>query len=304
MWIDLQTTDIHPIGWCKKTGNQLEPPEHFPLQILESETKHGDKLPSPGAASNSKEDEKSNKDVSVVIKQEPNLDVMTQKSRQFLRNFVVNKYSVHESFLEQRLFWPVEMRIPLNARMEYEYEPRKIWLVKIINNYSGLLRLRYEGVPDSETKHDLLSIYTSTKLHGVGYAMKSVNMLMEPPKFLWNYCATQTEMVKSYQSGWAKNEELRVRMPKMFFEPINENPKSNRSTAGSNVSASDIRITSLKGCLNTKLEVIFSKFSHLICVATVTEVIDDETFRVSMFLTNYLILIVHTRLMFITLMLL
>ena len=305
VWIDLQTTDVHPIGWCKNTGHRLEPPEHFPLKVLDGETKHearaavtsssGD-LHNGGTAIDADVTAES---ATAGIKQEPNsstsVDLLTQKSREFLRNFVVNKYSVHEAFLEQRLFWPIEMRIPVDARMEYEYEPRKIWLVRVINNYSGLLHLRYEGIPDNVTKHDLLSIYTSSKLHGVGYAIKSVNMLMDPPKFMWNYCSNQTEMVKFYQRGWAKNDKMRVRMPRVFFEPVNEIAKSiNNDLVGvNNAPDYDFRITSLKGCLNTKLEVVFSKFPHLICVATVTEVLDDETFRVGSFIAYVLYNLLH-----------
>nr|XP_015207925.1 PREDICTED: scm-like with four MBT domains protein 2 isoform X1 [Lepisosteus oculatus]XP_015207926.1 PREDICTED: scm-like with four MBT domains protein 2 isoform X1 [Lepisosteus oculatus]XP_015207927.1 PREDICTED: scm-like with four MBT domains protein 2 isoform X1 [Lepisosteus oculatus] len=144
-WVDVMTANLHPVGWCTQNNKVLMPPE----------------------------------------------------DNCYLRKAIKEKYSDWTEFLIQELTGsrtapanllegPLRGKntvdlIMVDSLIELQdcQDPFQYWMVRVIENIGGRLRLRYIGL-DCDT-HDVWLFYLDFRLRPVGWCQEN-RFSMEPPK--------------------------------------------------------------------------------------------------------------------------
>ncbi|XP_041110660.1 scm-like with four MBT domains protein 2 isoform X1 [Polyodon spathula] len=221
-WCDVMTADLHPVGWCAQNNKVLMPPEE----------------------------------------------------NCYLRKAIKEKYTDWTEFLIQELTGsrtaPVNLLegplrgkntvdlIMLDSLVELQdsQNPFQYWIVRVIENIGGRLRLRYFGL-DCDT-HDKWLFYLDFRLRPVGWCLEN-RYNMEPPTEIHGLRAA-TEWKDALER--ALTEAAKNPLPLEVFKDH-----------------ADLQNHSFS--VGMKLEMLDSQEPFYISPATVTKVYNDQYFHVT-----------------------
>ncbi|XP_028669918.1 scm-like with four MBT domains protein 2 isoform X1 [Erpetoichthys calabaricus] len=221
-WCDVMTADLHPIGWCTQNNKVLMPPE----------------------------------------------------DNCYLRKAIKEKYTDWTEFLIQELTGsrtapanllegPLRGKntvdlIMLNSLIELQdrKNPFIYWIVRVIENIGGRLRLRYTGM-DCDS-YDIWLFYLDCRLRPVGWSQEN-RYTMEPPTEI-AHLKTASEWKDTLEN--ALEEATQNPLPLEVFKDHAE-LRNHTFTVG------------------MKLEVVDSQEPYYICPATVIKVYNHHYFQVA-----------------------
>ncbi|KAM4677733.1 scm-like with four MBT domains protein 2 [Discoglossus pictus] len=159
-WCDVMTADLHPVGWCSQNNKVLMPPDAAVGAIVFQRQQHYH-------VSNA---------AATAIK-----DNCTDWT-EFLIHDLTGSRTAPAKLLEGPLRGkaPVDL-ITADSLIELQdaQKPFQYWIVSVIENIGGRLRLRYVGLEDSESCDQWL-FYLDCRLRPVGWG-KENQCSMDPP---------------------------------------------------------------------------------------------------------------------------
>ncbi|KAM9310968.1 scm-like with four MBT domains protein 2 [Gastrophryne carolinensis] len=159
-WCDVMTADLHPVGWCTQNNKALMPPDATLGAIVFQRQQHF-RL-SDSAASGIKE--------------------KCTDWAEFLIHDLTGSRTAPAKLLEGPLRGktPVDL-ITADSLIELQdsQNPYQYWIVRVIQNVGGRLRLRYVGLEESDVC-DLWLFYLDCRLRPVGWCQEN-QCRMEPP---------------------------------------------------------------------------------------------------------------------------
>ncbi|XP_066283579.1 scm-like with four MBT domains protein 1 isoform X2 [Branchiostoma lanceolatum] len=152
-----------------------------------------------------------------------------------------------------------QIRPGMRVEVGEEKEPVALWIAVIMENIGGRLRLRWDGVGNTET-HDFWLFYLSPRLHPVGWAQKH-GCYLKPPQVISSLCSNLSEWSSVLQQAVLEASSNPL-PPDAFKDQVEVRPHS--FLAG------------------MKLEAIDPHAPHTITPATVTKVFSSNYFLVEM----------------------
>ncbi|XP_053572402.1 scm-like with four MBT domains protein 2 [Bombina bombina] len=156
-WCDVMTADLHPVGWCAQNNKVLMPPDAALGAIVFQRQKH------------------------FHVSATDIKDKCTDWT-EFLINDLTGSRTAPAKLLEGPLRGktPVDL-ITVDSLIELQdaQNPFQYWIVSVIENIGGRLRLRYVGLEDSESCDQWL-FYLDCRLRPVGWGQEN-QCRMDPP---------------------------------------------------------------------------------------------------------------------------
>ncbi|KAM5170661.1 scm-like with four MBT domains protein 2 isoform 1-T2 [Mantella aurantiaca] len=159
-WCDVMTADLHPVGWCTQNNKVLMPPDATLGAIVFQRQQHFNL--SNGTASGIKE--------------------KCTDWAEFLIHDLTGSRTAPAKLLEGPLRGktPIDL-ITVDSLIELQdsQNPFQYWIVSVIQNVGGRLRLRYVGLEESD-ECDQWLFYLDCRLRPVGWCQEN-QFRMEPP---------------------------------------------------------------------------------------------------------------------------
>ncbi|XP_066448197.1 scm-like with four MBT domains protein 2 isoform X1 [Eleutherodactylus coqui] len=159
-WCDVMTADLHPVGWCTQNNKVLMPPDATLGAIVFQRQQHY---------------HVSNASTSGIK------DKCTDWA-EFLIHDLTGSRTAPAKLLEGPLRGkaPVDL-ITVDSLIELQdsQNPFQYWIVSVVENVGGRLRLRYVGLEESDSC-DLWLFYLDCRLRPVGWCQEN-QCRMEPP---------------------------------------------------------------------------------------------------------------------------
>ncbi|XP_062826094.1 scm-like with four MBT domains protein 1 isoform X2 [Anolis carolinensis] len=178
---------------------------------------------------------------------------------EFLQQTLKGACSAPASLLEglHRGKNPLDLIAP-GSRLECQHTQDTLgaWIVTVLENIGGRLKLRYEGLENLE-QYDLWMFYLDPFLHPMGWATQH-GYVLEPPLAI-NHLKTEVEWQEILAKIKEEEEESLVPTDLFKDKPI---------------------VGTHSFSMNMKLEAIDPKAPFIISPATVTKVFDDKYFMI------------------------
>nr|XP_033815199.1 scm-like with four MBT domains protein 2 isoform X1 [Geotrypetes seraphini]XP_033815200.1 scm-like with four MBT domains protein 2 isoform X1 [Geotrypetes seraphini] len=159
-WCDVMTADLHPVGWCTQNNKVLTPPDAVVSALVFQRQQHYNVT----------------KTATTEIKEK------CTDWTEFLIHDLTGSRTAPANLLEGPLRGknPVDL-ITVDSLIELQdfQNPFRYWVVSVIENVGGRLRLRYVGLEEAES-YDQWLFYLDCRLRPVGWCQEN-NYRMEPP---------------------------------------------------------------------------------------------------------------------------
>ncbi|XP_018108237.1 scm-like with four MBT domains protein 2 isoform X1 [Xenopus laevis] len=236
-WCDVMTANLHPVGWCTQNNKLLMPPDAALEAIVFQRQQHFHVSNATSA-----------------IKEE------CTDWAEFLIHDLTGSRTAPAKLLEGPLRGktPVDL-ITADSLIELQdkQNPFQYWIVRVIENIGGRLRLRYVGLEESDSWDQWL-FYLDYRLRPVGWCQEN-QFRMDPPIDL---CPLRN--ISEWKSASEKSlaEAARCPLPVEVFKDH-----------------ADLRSHSLT--YGMKVEVVDPEEYNCICPATVTKVFNNLYFQVT-----------------------
>nr|XP_032822573.1 scm-like with four MBT domains protein 1 [Petromyzon marinus] len=159
-WCDVRTADLHPVGWCALTGNELQPPEAIKEKYKDWGAFLIKTLTGARTAPSS-------------LLEGPNRGKPPME--------LIVPGSVLELFDDRGDSCPHQHPHLARPHPQSPPPPPRCWPVLVTHNVGGRLRLRYCGLGELHGgKYDRWIFYLHPRLHPLGWAQRS-QCVLEPP---------------------------------------------------------------------------------------------------------------------------
>ncbi|XP_078728436.1 scm-like with four MBT domains protein 1 [Lampetra fluviatilis] len=159
-WCDVRTADLHPVGWCALTGNELQPPEAIKEKYKDWGAFLIKTLTGARTAPSS-------------LLEGPNRGKPPME--------LIVPGSVLELFDDRGDSSPHQHPHLARPHPQSPSPPPRCWPVLVTHNVGGRLRLRYCGLGELHGgKYDRWLFYLHPRLHPLGWAQRS-QCVLEPP---------------------------------------------------------------------------------------------------------------------------
>ncbi|CAH2275540.1 scm-like with four MBT domains 2 isoform X1 [Pelobates cultripes] len=159
-WCDVMTADLHPVGWCAKNNKVLMPPDAAVGALVFQRQQHF---------------HVSNAAATAIKEQHTDW-------AEFLIHDLTGSRTAPDKLLEGPLRGktPVDL-ITVDSLMELQnaQNPFQYWIVTVIENVGGRLRLRYAGLNEADSCDQWL-FYLDCRLRPVGWCQEN-QCRMDPP---------------------------------------------------------------------------------------------------------------------------
>ncbi|XP_057411333.1 scm-like with four MBT domains protein 1 isoform X2 [Balaenoptera acutorostrata] len=262
-WCDIRKADLYPIGWCEQNKKTLEAPEGDIPKWRYSER------------INIKGWTKIHRQMQIEKKAGVSVLISDKGGIQIRKHCIRDKVSDRDEFLRQTLMGACSPPVPLleglrngrnpldliapGSRLECQafQDSLSTWIVTVVDNIGGRLKLRYEGLESSDNFEHWL-YYLDPFLHYVGWAAQQ-GYELQPPSAI-RHLKTEVE----WQEILAKvKEEEEEPLPSYLFK--------DKQVIGTHSFS-----------VNMKLEAVDPWSPFGISPATIVKVFDEKYFLVEM----------------------
>ncbi|XP_066900102.1 scm-like with four MBT domains protein 1 isoform X2 [Kogia breviceps] len=262
-WCDIRKADLYPIGWCEQNEKTLEAPEGDIPKWRYSER------------INIKGWTKIHRQMQIEKKAGVSVLISDKGGIQIRKHCIRDKVPDRDEFLRQTLMGACSPPVPLleglrngrnpldliapGSRLECQafQESLSTWIVTVVDNIGGRLKLRYEGLGSSDNFEHWL-YYLDPFLHHVGWAAQQ-GYELQPPSAI-RHLKTEVE----WQEILAKvKEEEEEPLPSYLFK--------DKQVIGTHSFS-----------VNMKLEAVDPWSPFGISPATIVKVFDEKYFLVEM----------------------
>ncbi|XP_033280494.1 scm-like with four MBT domains protein 1 isoform X2 [Orcinus orca] len=262
-WCDIRKADLYPIGWCEQNKKTLEAPEGDIPKWRYSER------------INIKGWTKIHRQMQIEKKAGVSVLISDKGGIQIRKHCIRDKVSDLDEFLRQTLMGACSPPVPLleglrngrnpldliapGSRLECQafQDSLSTWIVTVVDNIGGRLKLRYEGLESSDNFEHWL-YYLDPFLHHVGWAAQQ-GYELQPPSAI-RHLKTEVE----WQEILAKvKEEEEEPLPSYLFK--------DKQVIGAHSFS-----------VNMKLEAVDPWSPFGISPATIVKVFDEKYFLVEM----------------------
>ncbi|KAM7236954.1 hypothetical protein CapIbe_011198 [Capra ibex] len=155
-WCDVVIADLHPVGWCTQNNKTLMPPDAKPRHAFD------ETLPIAGRSV-----------VGILVLP---LSTVSEMKKHRERTHTYGK--------PLRGKGPIDL-ITVDSLIELQdsQDPFQFWIVSVLENAGGRLRLRYVGLEDTES-YDQWLFYLDYRLRPVGWCQEN-EYRMDPPSEIY-----------------------------------------------------------------------------------------------------------------------
>ncbi|KAG8440042.1 hypothetical protein GDO86_006003 [Hymenochirus boettgeri] len=236
-WCDVMTADLHPVGWCTQNNKLLMPPDAAVGAIALQRQQHF---------------------------HVPNATTAIKEQCSDWTHFLIHELTGSRTAPAKLLEGPLRGKTPVDLittdsfiELQDKQNPFQYWIVRVLENVGGRLRLRYVGLEELES-HDQWLFYLNLRLRPVGWCQEN-QCRMDPPL---DICSLRSPSEWKNALEKSLTDAMRNPLPLEVFKDH-----------------ADLRSHTFK--VGMKLEAVEPEKQSLICPATVTKVFNSYFFQVT-----------------------